>query len=260
MLMQMPYVVFEQFGQPEDVLQVEHKRIVPPKKGEVLVRMIARPINPSDLIPITGAYAHRLSLPNIPGYEGVGIVVEVGRDVSPNLIGKRVLPLRGEGTWQEYVRVNVEFVVPIPHEIDSMTAAQMYINPITAYVLCINVLQLKVGDIFLVNACNSSIGRIFAQLANVLGFTLIGVIRNQRETESLLSLGATHIIHSETESIYDKVMQLTDGKGAHAAVDCIGGIDGTNLGLSLRPQGQFITIGLLSGKQVHWRDLMNHSV
>ena len=51
-----------------------------------------------------GSYAHRISLPTIPGYEGVGIVEDVGTYVSQDLIGKRVLPLRGEGTWQEIVK------------------------------------------------------------------------------------------------------------------------------------------------------------
>ncbi|MFU1888403.1 alcohol dehydrogenase catalytic domain-containing protein [Bacillus wiedmannii] len=56
---------------------MEYKNIELLKENEVLVRMLVRPINPSDLIPVTGAYAHRIPLPNIPGYEGVGIVVYV---------------------------------------------------------------------------------------------------------------------------------------------------------------------------------------
>lgn len=71
------------------MLNVEYKSIEPPKEDEVLVRMLARPINPSDLIPIRGAYSHRIILPTIPGYEGVGVVEDVGSFVSPNLIGKR---------------------------------------------------------------------------------------------------------------------------------------------------------------------------
>ena len=104
-------IKFYEFGSPKDVLKVEYKSIEPPKDNEFLLRMLARPINPSDLIPIRGSYAHRISLPNIPGYEGVGIVEEIGPLVSKNLIGKRVLPLRGEGTWQEFVKTSVEYAV-----------------------------------------------------------------------------------------------------------------------------------------------------
>lgn len=96
-------IKFYRFGSPIDVLNIECKMIEPPKDNEVLVRMLTRSINPSDLIPIRGSYSHRISLPHIPGYDGVGIVEEVDPLVSQNFIGKRVLPLRGEGTWKEYV-------------------------------------------------------------------------------------------------------------------------------------------------------------
>ncbi len=122
--------------------------------------MTTRPINHSDLIPITGVYSHRISLPIIPGYEGIGIVEEVGHCVSHELIGQRVLPLRGEGTWQEFVKTSVEFIVPIPDVIDDYTAAQLYINPITAWIACTEVLHLRQDDVLIVNACGSSIGRI----------------------------------------------------------------------------------------------------
>lgn len=81
-------VKFYDFGSPPDVLKVENKSIESLNDNEVLVRMLARPINPSDLIPIRGSYSHRISLPTIPGYEGVGVIEDVGAFVSPKLIGK----------------------------------------------------------------------------------------------------------------------------------------------------------------------------
>ncbi|WP_141499088.1 alcohol dehydrogenase catalytic domain-containing protein [Bacillus wiedmannii] len=108
--MHVKYIQFHEFGNPKEVLQVEYKNIEPLKNDELLVRMLVRPINPSDLIPITGAYAHRIPLPNIPGYEGIGIVEDVGAGVTRDLIGKRVLPLRGEGTWQETFRHLIRLV------------------------------------------------------------------------------------------------------------------------------------------------------
>ncbi len=115
-------IKFYEFGSPKNVLKIEYKNIEPPKNKEIIVRMLARPINPSDLIPIRGAYAHRISLPNIPGYEGVGIVEDIGSLVSKDLIGKRVLPLRGEGTWQEFVKTSADFAIPIPDSINDFTA------------------------------------------------------------------------------------------------------------------------------------------
>lgn len=248
---------FYEFGSPKDVLKVEYKAIDPPKDNEVLVRMLARPINPSDLIPIRGSYAHRISLPNIPGYEGVGIVEEIGPLVSKNLIGQRVLPLRGEGTWQEFVKTSVEYAVCIPDTIDDFTAAQMYINPITAWLVCTEALKLEPNDVVLVNACGSAIGHIFAQLAKIIGFRLIAVTRNNKYTEDLLHLGSSDVIDTSKFPLHETVMELTNGKGAVAAIDSIGGSCGTDLAFCVHPNGNFITIGLLSEVQVNWADIVN---
>lgn len=250
-------IKFYEFGSPRDVLKVEYKSIESPKESEVLVRMLTRPINPSDLIPIRGAYSHRITLPNIPGYEGVGIVEEVGPLVSRHLIGKRVLPLRGEGTWQEFVKTSSEFAVPIPDSIDNFTASQMYINPITAWVVCMEVLKLKPYDVLLVNACGSSIGHIFAQLSKLLGFRLIAITRNNKHTEKLINLGASFVIDTSKNPLYETIMELTSGIGADAAIDSIGGSSGNDLAFCVHPNGNFLTIGLLSGIQVNWSDIVN---
>ncbi|KEF39351.1 Zn-dependent oxidoreductase, NADPH:quinone reductase [Schinkia azotoformans MEV2011] len=246
-------IKFYEFGSPESVLKVERKNIQPPTNGEVLVRMKVRPINPSDLIPIRGAYSHRVSLPNIPGYEGIGIVEDVGASVSQELIGKRVLPLRGEGTWQEFVKTSAEFAVPIPNSIDDYTASQLYINPVTAWIICTEVLKLAPNDVLLVNACGSAIGRIFAQLSKVLGFRLIAVTRNNNYTKDLLQLGASHVVNTSETALHDTVMELTNGLGAASAIDSIGGADGTELAFCVRPNGIFLTLGLLSGTPVDWQ-------
>ncbi|MFJ7935931.1 zinc-dependent alcohol dehydrogenase family protein [Sporosarcina sp. NPDC096371] len=250
-------IAFHEFGMPEDVLRIEDKIILPPTEGEILVRMKMRPINPSDLIPIKGAYSHRISLPGIPGYEGVGIVEDVGAGVSQALLGRRVLPLRGEGTWQEFMKVSSDLVVPVPNAIDDCTAAQLYINPLTAWLICTEELRLKPGDTLLVNACGSAIGRIFAQLAKILGFRLIAVTRNNAYTEELLQLGAAHVINTSETSLHEAIMELTNGNGATAAIDSVGGSEGTALAFCLRSNSILVTIGLLSGITVNWMKISN---
>ncbi|MEF2292132.1 zinc-dependent alcohol dehydrogenase family protein [Virgibacillus dokdonensis] len=253
--MQATCVKFCEFGAPTRVLQVGNQYLSPPAADEVLVRMLARPINPSDLIPIRGSYAHRISLPNIPGYEGVGIIEEVGEAVSKQLVGMRVLPLRGEGTWQEFVQTKKEYVVPIPDAIPNYIACQLYINPITAWVICTEVLRLKEGDVLLVNAAGSSIGRIMAQLSRLIGIEMIAVLRNDHHKKELQRLGAAHVIHSTntTKSIYHNVMEITNGNGVAAAIDAVGGFSGTELALCVQPDGDFLTLGLLSGVPVDWK-------
>ncbi|MGE7718368.1 zinc-dependent alcohol dehydrogenase family protein [Priestia megaterium] len=252
-------IKFYEFGEPQQVLQIENKQVKDPRVGEVLVRMKTRPINPSDLIPIRGAYSNRISLPAIPGYEGVGIVEEVGPSVSKWFLGKRVLPLRGEGTWQEFVKTSAELAIIVPDYLEDYIAAQLYINPITAWVVCTEVLALKPGDDLIVNACGSSIGRIFAQFSRILGFRLIAVTRNNIYTEELTQLGASYVINTEMTPLYDTVMELTNGRGAKAAIDSIGGPSGTSLASCVSPNGIFLTIGLLSGIPVDWAEIMHNN-
>lgn len=246
-------VKFYEFGEPTNVLKVENKNIHPPLRGEVLARMKVRPINPSDLIPIRGAYSHRISLPIIPGYEGVGVIEDVGEGVSRQLIGRRVLPLRGEGTWQEFVRASADLAITIPNSINDYEASQLYINPITAWVVCTEILKLKPGDTLLVNAGGSSISRIFAQLSRIIGFRMIGVTRNNHYTSELLQLGAFAVINTSQALLYDSVMELTNGFCATSAIDSIGGPEGAELACCVRPKGDFLTIGLLSGIPVDWK-------
>lgn len=249
------YITFHKFGSPSDVLKVEHRSIADPERGEVLVRMLARPINPSDLIPIRGAYSHRIALPSIPGYEGVGIVEAVGDDVAEELIGQRVLPLRGEGTWQRFVKAPASWAVPLPDSVADDTAAQLYINPVTAWVICRSVLGLKPGDTLVVNACGSSLGRIFAQLCKHFGLRLIAVTRNDRHAKELLQLGAASVINTRDTALLPALMELTGGLGANAAVDMVGGELGTKLACCVRATGIFVTLGLLSGVPLDWAEI-----
>lgn len=250
--MQNRLIYCDAFGDPKEVLKIKEKTIVPPQTDEVLVRMLARPINPSDLIPVRGSYAHRIPLPYIPGYEGIGVVEDVGLSVGKGFIGKRVLPLRGEGTWQDFVRVPAKWTVPVPAFIDELTAAQLYINPVTAWVTLTEVLQLQPNSVLLVNACGSAIGHLYARLASVLGLHLIAVTRNQKHTHALLHLGASEVVDTSEQSLYPIVMERTNGKGADAAIDSLGGDAGAALAGCLRTQGHFLSIGLLSGQQLDW--------
>ncbi|UVI32866.1 zinc-dependent alcohol dehydrogenase family protein [Paenibacillus spongiae] len=244
-------VTYDRFGEPAEVLQIEHREPAKLLTGQIRVRMNARSINPSDWIPIRGAYPHRTPLPSIPGYEGVGVVEEIGPAVPHALLGQRVLPLRGEGTWQELVAAPAQWAVAVPSSIEDDAACQLYINPLTAWVLCAEVMALQAKDVVIVNAGGSSFGRIFAQLSSNFGFKLIALTRSDVHTKDLLSLGAFSVVNTSDTKVYQAIMELTGGRGASAAVDCIGGDEGVALLRSVRPGGMLVSIGLLSGKPVN---------
>nr|WP_145405997.1 zinc-dependent alcohol dehydrogenase family protein [Paenibacillus xylanexedens] len=246
---------YHRFGAPCSVLQVEEKQVIEPAPGELLVRMSARPINPSDLIPVRGAYPHRTMLPAVPGFEGVGIVEAVGPGVSNQMLGRRVLPLRGENTWQEIVKTSERFAVVVPEDIDDYSASQIYINPVTAWLICTEVLNLTHGHTLIVNAGGSALGRIFAQLSQICGFRLIAITRNDCHTVDLLHLGAVSVVNTTKEFLPERIAALTGGRGADAAVDCIGWTDGEQLVNCLKPSGTVISVGLLSGITPLWHEV-----
>lgn len=249
---------YSEFGEPEVVIKETNRRISYLDEDEALIEMMMAPINPSDLIPVTGAYAHRISLPSTVGYEGVGIIKKVGSPEKQSLLGKKVLPLREEGTWQEAVVMKIDHLILVPETIDYRIACQTYINPITAWLLCTREFTLRKQDFLLVNAGNSSIGKIFIQLSKILGFKIISVIRSEQYRNNLSGLGADYILNSSVEVVFDAVMKITEGKGVKAAIDMIGSSAGTTLARCVSDGGDFRTIGLLSGYQVDWKYIANH--
>src|SRR5262245_16545274 len=101
----MKAVVFDRCGDPAEVLELRDVPPPSPGPGQVRVRMLASPVNPSDLLFIRGQYGQAPKLPATPGFEGVGIVEESGG----GLLGRRVLRRRvavlggASGNWQEQV-------------------------------------------------------------------------------------------------------------------------------------------------------------
>ena len=112
----MKAIRFELFGDPAEVLRVVDLPTPEPGANEVRVRMIASPINPSDLLTIRGKYGVMPSLPFIPGYEGVGVVDKAGPGlIGKFLVGRRVAVLsQTGGNWAEYTVVPALRVVPVP--------------------------------------------------------------------------------------------------------------------------------------------------
>lgn len=124
-------ILCERFGDPAEVLAVRDVPDPVCRPGELLVRVSARSVNPSDLLTVRGVYSRTTPLPFVPGFEAVGRVVAVGDGVSAEWLGRRVLPLRGGGTWAELVTCPAEWAVPVPDAIPDAVATQAYINPIT---------------------------------------------------------------------------------------------------------------------------------
>src|SRR5215218_8282694 len=124
----MQSVRFHEFGNPAEVLRVEEVERPEPRAGQVLVRMRARSINPSDLLTVRGLYGSLPVPPATPGLEGMGEVAEVGEGVSDLRPGQRVIPLGVPGTWAEYIIAPAVQLIPVPDSVNDQAAAQFVVN------------------------------------------------------------------------------------------------------------------------------------
>lgn len=242
----MQSVRFDEFGNPADVLRVEDVPQPEPGENQVLVRLRARPINPSDLLTIRGLYGALPKLPATPGLEGMGEVVTVGEGVKNLRPGQRVIPLGVQGTWQEHILAASAQLIPVPDAISDQTAAQFVVNPLTAWIMTIEELALQPGEWLLQTAAGSTLGRVVLQIARLRGFKTINVVRRREQVEELKSLGADEVICTADEDIVERVKEITGKAGLTKAIDAVGGQTGAAVMSALGRGGVMLVYGLLS--------------
>jgi NADPH2:quinone reductase len=256
----MKAAVFDRCGDPSEVLQIRDLPAPEPGRGQVRVRMLASPVNPSDLMFVQGIYGKRPQLPATPGFEGVGIVEAAGAGLLPRLrMGRRVAVLNREGgNWQEQVVVPARQVVPVPAGVPDEQAAAFFVNPASALVMIRSVLKVPRDAWVLQTAAGSALGRMIIRLGHHFGFRTINVVRRREQAQELLEAGGDEVICSAEESIEERTKALTGAQGVPFALDCVGGETCSAVARSLAPGGRLLLYGTLSDEPmvVHPRVLM----
>lgn len=228
-------IVATRFGAPPEVLACEPAPPVNPEPFGVVVRMLASAINPSDLVSVSGAYASRIPLPFIPGFEGVGVVHAMGAEVSGLRSGQRVLPLGSAGGWQSCKALPAEWCVPVPDDLSDDQAATAYVNPLTAR-LMLRVMAAPQGTLIGVNAANSAIGRMLLRLLHTQGIRSLAIVRSPL-ARSLL----------EGEPVSDIILDREPLPPLDGGFDAVGGESGAAMAHAIKPGGSLLHYGLLSG-------------
>ncbi|XP_023558864.1 enoyl-[acyl-carrier-protein] reductase, mitochondrial isoform X2 [Octodon degus] len=223
--------------------------------SDVRVRMLAAPINPSDINMIQGNYGLLPKLPAVGGNEGVGQVVAVGPSVTGLKPGAWVIPANaGLGTWRTEAVFSEEALIEIPSDIPLQSAATLGVNPCTAYRMLVDFEQLQPGDCVIQNASNSGVGQAVIQIAAALGLRTVNVVRDrpdiQELTNRLKDLGAEHVITEEelrkpeTKNLFKHMPQ------PRLALNCVGGKSSTELLRHLAPGGTMVTYGGMAKQPV----------
>lgn len=242
-------IVFEKFGQPAEVLKVHDAPVPEPGPGQVRVRMLAAPVNPSDLLTVRGQYARLPKLPATPGFEGVGIVESAGPGLFGKfLVGKRVAALNSStGSWAEFAIVSARQAIPLSKRLPLEQAAMFFVNPATAYIMTRKVLAVAAGEWLLQTAAGSALGRMIIRLGKRFGFRTINVVRRAEQAAELKALGADIVLVESSGNLGEQVRAATGGTGVRYAVDPVGGATGSAVVGCLAPGGRLLVYGTLSG-------------
>jgi NADPH:quinone reductase len=257
-------VIFDRPGPPAEVLRVQDDVPAPqPARGEVLVRMLASPINPSDLMYVAGKYGLKPHLPATPGFEGVGVVEGTGGGLLGWLRkGKRVAVINDRvGNWAEYTVTKARQVVPVPDDLSDEQAATFFVNPASALVMTRDVLRVPAGEWLLQSAAGGELGKMVIRLGRKYGFGTINVVRRREQVEELKELGADEVIVESDGPLPDLVGKIAPG-GVRYALDPVGGKTGTEVIAALTQGGRCLLYGSLSDEpvSVHPRAVIGNSL
>ena len=258
-----------------------------PGPGQIRVRMLMSPVNPSDLNFVHGTYqaaleriiwnhdpldggqvfydaGHNIACPQPPyslGGEGVGIVDAAGSGLmAKRLLGKRVAIAGGppNGTWQEFTLAQALKSVALPDSISDQQGAMFFVNPMTAWVITRKVLAVPKGGWLLLTAAGSALGKYVVRLAQRYGFKTLCVVRSGHNSDTIQSLGADVVVETDRQDLISEVYKVTHGQGVAYAMDCVGGDLSAQIVRCLGLDGRLVLYGTLANQPMELtiRDLM----
>lgn len=222
-----------------------------PGPGQVLVRMAAAPINPSDLGFLQGSYGFQKPFPVVPGFEGSGIVVAAGSGLLPHLLlGRRVAcSAAAGGAWAEYLVTPAITCFPLVTKLSQEQAATLIVNPLTALAF-IDIAQQGKHAAIINNAAASALGRMILRLGQQQHIPIIHIVRRPEQVELLHTLGAEHALNNRDPDFLDRLHTLAQQLKATLILDPVGGEQTQQL-LAAAPSGSTVVVyGSLSGSRI----------
>ncbi len=222
-----------------------------PGPGQVLVRMAATPINPSDLGFLQGSYGFQKSFPVVPGFEGSGTVVAAGPGLLPHLLlGRRVAcSAAAGGAWAEYLVTPATTCFPLVTKLSQEQAATLIVNPLTALAFFDIAKQGRHAAI-INNVAASALGRMILRLGQRQHIPIIHIVRRLEQVELLHALGGEYVLNDRDPDFIDRFHTLAVQLKATLILDPVGGEQTQQL-LKAAPAGSTIVLyGSLSGNRI----------
>jgi putative PIG3 family NAD(P)H quinone oxidoreductase len=240
-------VVTSGTGGPE-VLSIGDAPRPEPGPGEVLLRVAATTVNRADTHQRAGAYPPPPGDSDILGLEATGVVEALGPGVEGVAAGDRVMGLVKGGGYAEHARAHAGCMMRVPDDMPLGVAAAIPEVFLTAWLNLFREAALKPGETALVHGGASGVGTAAIQLLRRLADAHVLVtVGSEDKAVACLDLGADAAILYKREDFAERVMALTDGRGADVILDHIGGAYLQKNLACLATYGRLVIIGLLGG-------------
>lgn len=239
-------VVCSAFGPPEALTLSE----LPPaelRPGQVRIRVEAAGVNFVDALMVQGLYQIKPPLPYVPGGEGVGVVSELGPDVTDRALGDRVV-FSAPRAFATEVVAPAAGLVPAPPGLTVGQAGSFVQSYLTAWFALVERARLAAGSTLLVLGAGGGVGLAAVDLARALGITVVAAASTPEKLELARARGAAHLVDTTRESVKDRVKELTEGRGVDAAYDPVGGALAEQALRALGEDGQLLVIGFAAGE------------
>ncbi len=232
---------------PQDVIEAVEFEAPPLQSGQALVEVVAAPINPADILTLTGEYGVLPPLPAIGGREGVGRVAELGSDTGEAAVGQLVLLPLGCGSWSSHVITEAAQLRPLPDHADPLQLSMMTINPPTAALLLSEFVTLEPGDWVIQNAANSAVGLYLVQLARHRGYRTVNVVRRE-DAAAVVRDSRGDVVLVDGEGLATRVVGATDGAAIRLGIDAVGGVASGRLADTLCESATLVSYGHMGGE------------
>lgn len=228
-----------------DGLQLRHRDLPAPSAGQALVAVEATGISFAEQQMRLGRYYKQPPFPFVPGYDLVGTVTEVGPEVDPALVGRRVAALTKIGGWASAVLLPAADLVDVPDGLDPAEVETLVVNGITAWQLLHRQTRVRAGQTVLVHGANGGVGTALVQLARHAGARVIGT-SSARNADAVRALGAEHVDYAGADLVA-RVRELAPA-GVDAVFDHVGGPGIVDSWRLLAAGGTLVTYGTASTK------------
>ena len=224
--------------------------VAAPGEDEIVVRIDAAPINPSDLGLLLGgadaatfaaagtdaepvvtatlppaalrAAGARLEQSMPVGNEGAGIVIEAGSSAAAQALVGRTVAILGGPTYTQYRTVRVSHALVLPEGTTPQQGASCFVNPLTALGM-VETMRLEGHTALLHTAAASNLGQMLLRICLADGVPLVNVVRRPEQAELLRSQGAEHVCDSSSDTFMADLVAALTATGATIAFDATGG-------------------------------------